>query len=77
MDFASDYENIICRNSITGNHYSGVFIGEECYVNDIFDNIIMEPQMFAIEAISEKFNSIVNNVSNAGIRNECQEGGNL
>lgn len=77
MDFASDYENIICRNSITGNHYSGVFIGEECYVNDVFDNIIMEPQMFAVEAISMKFNSIVNNVSNAGIRNECQEGGNL
>lgn len=65
-----DYENIICRNSITGNHYSGIFVGEECYVNDIFDNVIMEPQMFAVEAISKKFNSIVNNMSNVGIRNE-------
>lgn len=70
MDFTPDYENIICRNSINGNHYSGVFVGEECYVNDIFDNVVMEPQMFAIEAISHKFNSIVNNISNAGIRNE-------
>ncbi|MCM1415004.1 MAG: right-handed parallel beta-helix repeat-containing protein [bacterium] len=72
LDFASDFENIICRNSITGNHYSGVFIGEDCYVNDVFDNVIMEPQMFAVEAISGKFNSIVNNISNAGIRNEYQ-----
>lgn len=73
MDFTSDFENIICRNSITGNHYSGVFIGEGCYVNDVFDNVIMEPQMFAIEAISKKFNSIVNNISNSKIRNEFVE----
>lgn len=48
-------------------------MGEECYVNDIFDNVIMEPQMFAVEAISNKFNSIVNNLSNAGIRNEYRD----
>lgn len=67
-----DYENIICRNSITGNHYSGIFVGEECYTNDIFDNVIMEPQMFSVEAISKKFNSMVNNLSNVGIRNEYE-----
>ncbi len=72
MDFTPDYENIICRNIISGDHYSGVFIGEECYVNDVFDNVIMEPQMFAIEAISLQFNSIVNNISNSGVRNEYQ-----
>lgn len=65
-----DYENIICRNSITGKHYSGIFVGEECYMNDIFDNIIMEPQMFAVEAVSKKNNNIVNNLSSAEIRNE-------
>lgn len=70
MSALPDYENIICRNSIMGNHYSGIFVGEGCYANDIFDNIIMEPQMFAVEAISNKFNSIVNNLSNAGIRND-------
>lgn len=74
MDFAPDFENIICRNSITGNHYSGVFIGADCYVNDVFDNIIMEPGEFAVEAVSTKFNSIVNNISNAGVRNEYEEG---
>ena len=70
MDFTPDFENIICRNVISGNHYSGVFIGEDGYVNDIFDNIVIGPQMFAIEAISSKFNSIINNFSNADIRNE-------
>lgn len=70
LDFTPDYENIICRNIISGEHYSGVFIGEGCYVNDVFDNVIMEPQMFAVEAISIQFNSILNNISNVGIRNE-------
>lgn len=70
MDFTADYENIICRNSITGNHYSGVFIGENGYVNDVFDNVIMQPQMFSVEAISTMFNSIVNNTSDKDVRNE-------
>lgn len=70
MDFAGDYENIICRNTISGNHYSGVFIGECGYVNDVFDNVIMQPKMFSVEAISPMFNSIVNNISDKDIRNE-------
>lgn len=70
IDYTPSYENIICRNSITGNHYSGIFIDEGCYVNDVFDNVIMEPRAFAIEAISDMFNSIVNNTFNADIRNE-------
>ena len=74
LDFAPDFENIICRNSIAGNHYAGVFIGADCYVNDVFDNVIMEPGEFAVEAVSTKFNSIINNISNAEIRNEYEEG---
>lgn len=73
MDFTSDFENIVCRNTISGGHYSGVFLGEDCYVNDVFDNVIMEPQMFAIECVSVKFNSIINNFSNMEIRNEYKE----
>lgn len=73
LDFAPGFENIICRNIITGNHYAGVFIGEGCYINDVFDNIIMDPQMYAVESVSAKFNSIVNNPSNFGIRNEWME----
>lgn len=69
IDLTPSYENIICRNNISGNHYSGVFIDEGCYVNDVFDNIIMGSQTFAIEAISDMFNSIVNNTSNSGVLN--------
>ena len=70
MDFTADYENIICRNTISGNHYSGVFIGEGGYVNDVFDNVIMQAQMFSVEAVSTMFNSIVNNVADKDVRNE-------
>lgn len=70
MDFTPSYENIVCRNIITGDHYSGVFIAEECYVNDVFDNVIMDSQAFGVEAISHKFNSIINNRTNCGVRNE-------
>lgn len=70
MDFTADYENIICRNIISGNHYSGIFVGQDGYVNDIFDNVIMQPKMFAVECLSVKFNSIVNNRSDRPIRNE-------
>lgn len=73
LDFAPDFENIICRNVISGSHYSGVFIGGDCYVNDVFDNVIMEPEFFAIEAISSKFNSIINNQTTAQNRIEYKE----
>ncbi|MCM1237720.1 MAG: right-handed parallel beta-helix repeat-containing protein, partial [Ruminococcus flavefaciens] len=42
LDDGASYENVICRNSIMGNHNSGIFIDEGCYVNDVFDNMIME-----------------------------------
>lgn len=70
MDFTPSYENIICRNIITGNHYSGLFVDEDCYINDVFDNVIMDSQTFGVEAISLKFNSIMNNTTNCGVRNE-------
>lgn len=72
IDYAPCFENIIARNTITGDHYSGVFISTDGYCNDIFDNIIMDCGWFSIEAISAKFNSIVNNTSNVDMRNEYQ-----
>lgn len=70
IDKTPGYENILCRNCITGNYYSGIFIDEGCYVNDVFDNIIMGVQAFSVETISSMFNSIVNNTSSIGERNE-------
>ncbi len=73
IDYAPSYENIICRNSITGKHHSGIFIDEGCYVNDVFDNVIMESHIFAIEAVSDMFNSIINNTSNVEVKNKYDE----
>lgn len=74
IDIVPSYENIICRNSIMGNHYTGVFIDERCYVNDVFDNIIMDARVYAVEAISDKFNSMINNICNTEVRNEYNGG---
>lgn len=64
LDFLPSYENIICRNTITGAHYSGVFLAEESYINDIFDNIIMDSEVSSIECLSEKLNNNINNIAN-------------
>ena len=73
IDYAPSFENIVARNTISGNHYAGVFISTDGYCNDIFDNIIMDCGWFSVEAISAKFNSIVNNFSNVDMRNEYQQ----
>lgn len=72
VDYTADYENIICKNIISGKHCSGIFVDEECYINDIFDNVVMDSEIYGIEAVSLKFNSIVNNTTNCGVYNEFQ-----
>ncbi len=61
LDFAPCFENIVARNTISGAHFSGVFLGQDAYINDVFDNIIGEAGI-PIECLSEKLNSIVNNM---------------
>lgn len=64
LDFTADYENIVARNMISGHHYSGIFIGPDCYCNDLIDNVILDCTMFSVENISEYFNSSVGNHTN-------------
>lgn len=64
LDFTADYENIVARNMISGHHYSGIFIGSDCYCNDLIDNVIMDCTMFSVENISEYYNSSVGNHTN-------------
>lgn len=64
LDFTADYENIIARNTISGFHYSGIFLAEEDYCNDLIDNIVMDGTMFCIENHSQYFNSAVGNTVN-------------
>lgn len=73
IDTGAGYENIICRNNIMGNHETGIFIDRDCYVNDVFDNMIMEVRTYSIETVSHMFNSIINNTSNSDERNEYQQ----
>ena len=63
LDFVSDYENIICRNLITGAHYAGIFLAEETYINDFFDNVILDASCWSMESLSQRYNSTVNNLS--------------
>ncbi len=63
IDFTADYENIICRNMVTGAHYSGIFLAEESYLNDMFDNTILDAKHFSMECLSDKYNSSLNNYS--------------
>ena len=44
-------------------------MAEECYCNDIFDNVILGSQIFSIECKSNMFNSIVNNNVDNDIEN--------
>ena len=62
LDFAPCFENIVTRNTITGPHYSGVYLGADDYCNDIFTNIIMGASDVSIETHSTKFNSIIDNI---------------
>lgn len=69
LDFTASYENIVCRNVVSGNNYSGIYLAEESYCNDVFDNVIMGSQFFSIECRSNLFNSIVNNTVDNVVEN--------
>lgn len=64
LDFTADYENIIARNVISGHHYSGIYLEEGSYCNDLIDNIIFDCTEFSIENHSEYYNSSVGNSTN-------------
>ena len=60
LDFTPCFENIIARNTISGNHYSGIFMGKDAYINDAFDNVIIG-SVHPVEVISNRLNALVNN----------------
>lgn len=69
LDFTPSYENIVCRNIVTGSNYAGVFLAEESYCNDVFDNTILGSEWFAIECHSKMFNSMLNNIMDQDVLN--------
>lgn len=69
LDFTASYENIVCRNIVTGSNYAGVFLAVESYCNDVFDNTILGSEWYAIECHSNMFNSMPNNIMDHEILN--------
>ena len=69
LDFTASYENIVCRNIVTGSNYAGVFLAVETYCNDVFDNTIIGSEWYAIECHSNMFNSMPNNIMDQEILN--------
>ena len=69
LDFTADYENTVARNVISGNHYSGIYIAQDDYCNDLIDNVIMDCEQFSVENFSDYFNSAVGNNTNVGTLN--------
>ena len=69
LDFTASYENIVCRNIVTGSNYAGVFLAVESYCNDVFDNTILGSEWYAIECHSNMFNSMPNNIMDQEILN--------
>ena len=68
LDFTPCYQNIIARNIISGPHFSGIFLGEEAFMNDMFDNVIMGCSDWSIESLSGLHNSNANNLSDMPAR---------
>lgn len=69
LDFTASYENIVCRNIVTGSNYAGIFLAVESYCNDVFDNTILGSEWYAIECHSNMFNSMPNNIMDQEILN--------
>lgn len=68
LDYVGDYENVVVQNTISGNHYSGVFLGEEARDNYILRNAVQGPDFFAVESISRGNNAIEGTVSDRDSR---------
>ena len=69
LDFTASYENIVCRNIVTGSNYAGVFLAVESNCNDVLDNTILGSEWYAIECHSNMFNSMPNNIMDQEILN--------
>lgn len=73
LDFTASYENIVCRNIVTGSNYAGVFLAEGSYCNDVFDNTILGSEWFAIECHSTMFNSMPEQYDGSGGPSTCTQ----
>lgn len=75
LDFTSSMGNIVFQNIITGNHYAGIAFCGKCEYNDVFDNIIVRPQVWSIDQTAVGMRNIfTNNFSQAPSHNTSLNG---
>lgn len=69
LDFTPSRGNIVFSNAIRGSHYSGIFFAGGSDQNDVFDNVIMDSQAWALESVAVMANHTLNNLTNLPSRN--------
>jgi parallel beta-helix repeat protein len=69
LDGAPSRGNILFSNVIRGNHYAGIFFADDSDQNDVFDNVIMDAQPWALESFKLMPNNSLNNLTNLPSRN--------
>ncbi|MDQ1474221.1 MAG: hypothetical protein QOJ99_5701 [Bryobacterales bacterium] len=69
LDGGPSRGNIVFSNLIRGNHFSGIYFDNDSDQNDIFDNVIMDAQRWALESVKSMPNSSLNNLTNLASRN--------
>jgi len=69
LDYTPSRGNIVFSNTIRGSHYAGIFFAAGSDLNDVFDNVIMDAQHWALESVLPMANSSLNNLTNLESRN--------
>lgn len=64
LNSAPAMENAVCKNMVSGGHFSGLFMQSETRANDIFSNIITTNGGAALENHSAAANTIYGNLLN-------------
>ncbi|HEU5023214.1 MAG TPA: right-handed parallel beta-helix repeat-containing protein [Bryobacteraceae bacterium] len=69
LDSTPSRGNIVFSNDIRGNHYSGIFFAAGSDLNDVFDNVILDAEQWALESEEPMQNSSLNNLTLIPSRN--------
>ncbi len=69
LDGGPSRGNIVFSNTVRGPHYAGIFLAHGSDQNDIFDNVVMDAQHWALESVEPQANSSLNNLTNLPSRN--------
>ncbi|HVW07170.1 MAG TPA: right-handed parallel beta-helix repeat-containing protein [Bryobacteraceae bacterium] len=69
LDSTPSRGNMVFSNDIRGSHYSGIFFDAGSDLNDVFDNVIIDAEQWALESVEPMANSSLNNLTVIPSRN--------